>query len=67
MHHVHDQRFVDHHAHEKENVMPANTRRAKSMPVLRLSEKTEQTLTMILSTTGVLLFILTLVVLAYSW
>jgi hypothetical protein len=47
--------------------MPANTRRANSKPVFRLSEKTEQTLTTILSVTGVLLFILTMVVLAYSW
>jgi hypothetical protein len=47
--------------------MPANTRKANSKPVIRLSEKTEQTITTILSVTGVLLFILTLVVLAYSW
>lgn len=47
--------------------MPANTRKADPKPAFRLSEKTEQTLTTILSATGVLLFILTLVVLAYSW
>jgi hypothetical protein len=47
--------------------MPANIRRANSRPVFRLSEKTEQTLTTILSVAGVLLFVLTLVVLAYSW
>lgn len=47
--------------------MPANTRRANSKPVIRLSEKAEQTLMNILSVTGVMLFILTLVVLAYSW
>jgi hypothetical protein len=47
--------------------MPANIRKAKSRPAFRLSEKTEQLLTNILSVTGVLLFILTLVVLAYSW
>jgi hypothetical protein len=47
--------------------MPANTRRANSKPVIRLSEKTEQMLTTILSVAGVLLFILTMVVLAYSW
>jgi hypothetical protein len=47
--------------------MPANTRRANSKPIIRLSEKTEQTLTTILSVTGVLLFILTMVVLAYTW
>lgn len=47
--------------------MPANTRRANSKPVIHLSEKVEQTLMNILSVTGVMLFILTLVVLAYSW
>ena len=52
---------------EKEILMPANTQRANSKPVIRLSEKTEQTLAMILSVAGVMLFILTLVVLAYSW
>ncbi|MEJ2600575.1 MAG: hypothetical protein P8Z00_19735 [Anaerolineales bacterium] len=47
--------------------MPANTQRADSKTAFRLSEKAEQTLTMILSTTGVILFVLTLVVLAYAW
>jgi hypothetical protein len=52
---------------EKESLMPANTQRADSKTAFRLSEKAEQTLTMILSTTGVILFVLTLVVLAYAW
>lgn len=47
--------------------MPADTQRANSKPAFRLSKKAEQTLMMILSTTGVLLLVLTLVVLAYTW